>query len=72
MRNKVLPTNINLDSANILTVMVCFFIRAGPPSLAENECKQTTRERWGTGQRQTLHVVGDDKSAYLDLYIHQL
>ena len=44
MRNKVLPTNINLDSANILTVMVCFFIRAGPPSLAENECKQTMRE----------------------------
>ena len=25
MINKVLPTKIDLDSANVLTVMVCFF-----------------------------------------------
>ena len=72
MINKVLPTKIDLDSANVLTVMVCFFICASPPKVLPKMSANKQRERWGTGQRQTLHVVGDDKSTYLDLYIHQL
>ena len=33
MINKVLPTKIDLDFANVLTVMVCFFTCASPPKV---------------------------------------